>query len=177
MKKNNYLILILIGLLIVFQSCLKKDMIEDNSISAEIIFINEILSDSAIVGKGLYNHKIISPKEILGPPSLENFSNESKFVIYKLKEHDSTYILNQFNDRKFFVLNDLNKLGYEIKNIEDIDKGLLTVSKPIFNKTKDLVYFRYGFICGPLCGHGKDLILEKRNGKWVIKEITGFWVS
>lgn len=177
MKKNNYLIFTLIGLLIVFQSCHKKDVIDENSISEEIIFINEILSDSTIVGKGLYNHKIISLKEILGPPNIENFSKESDFVMFKLKETDSTYILKQFIGRKSFEFNDLIKFGYKIKNVEAVNEGLLTFSKPIFNASKNLVYFRYGFICGPLCGHGQDLILEKINGKWIVKETTGFWVS
>tara|TARA_B100000949_G_C14186413_1_gene409776 strand:+ start:362 stop:895 length:534 start_codon:yes stop_codon:yes gene_type:complete len=55
--------------------------------------------------------------------------------------------------------------------------GYCSISKPIFNKTYDLAYVQIGTICGELCGSGEERIYELVNGKWIVKESLGVWIS
>mgnify|MGYP003630284048 CR=1 FL=1 len=55
--------------------------------------------------------------------------------------------------------------------------GYSSISKPIFNEDYTLAYIRVGNICGELCGGGEERIYEYQNGKWILKEYFGNWIS
>ncbi len=46
-----------------------------------------------------------------------------------------------------------------------------------FNEEHNKAVLYFGTTCGPLCGGGNRVFLEKVNGKWVIIKTEGLWVS
>jgi|SRR5690554_1892104 hypothetical protein len=54
---------------------------------------------------------------------------------------------------------------------------IVSVSRPGFNKNKDLAFIYYSTTSGGLYGGGFFLILEKENGRWVKKEYRLAWIS
>ena len=53
----------------------------------------------------------------------------------------------------------------------------IKVSTPIFNSNYSKVIISIDYSCGPLAGGGQDYILEKKNGKWMLINESGRWVS
>jgi hypothetical protein len=55
--------------------------------------------------------------------------------------------------------------------------GTFSMSSIFFNKKRDRAFVYSTFVCGSLCGEGRDIYLAKRKGKWeIIRKITA-WVS
>ena len=55
--------------------------------------------------------------------------------------------------------------------------GLIFLSKVGFNPDRTQAMLYAGRQCGGLCGSGSYLLLNKRNGKWVVEKDMGLWVS
>lgn len=55
--------------------------------------------------------------------------------------------------------------------------GIFSMSPIYYNKNKDKAFVYTSFICGSLCGDGKDFYLEKKNGRWFIFVKIRAWVS
>src|SRR6266404_8445193 len=55
--------------------------------------------------------------------------------------------------------------------------GLIFLSKVGFNTDHTQAMLYAGRQCGGLCGSGSYLLLHKRNGKWVVEQDMGLWVS
>jgi hypothetical protein len=67
----------------------------------------------------------------------------------------------------------------------DVDKavengfahGLLALQEILFDKTHTHAIVSLSFYCGRLCGHSMPLLMEKKDGKWVMKAQCGGWIS
>ncbi|QIL77406.1 hypothetical protein [Hymenobacter sp. HDW8] len=59
----------------------------------------------------------------------------------------------------------------------NIGGGVLTLSNVVFNKSQDQALLSYGWLCGPKCGFGEVLWVEKIQGRWRIKQAEGTWIS
>ena len=55
--------------------------------------------------------------------------------------------------------------------------GVYEISSPIFNKTFDIALFKYAFICGGRCAHGKLVLYKKQNKVWQEIKILANWIS
>jgi len=55
--------------------------------------------------------------------------------------------------------------------------GLIFFSKVGFSSDHNQAMLYAGRQCGGLCGSGSYLLLNKRNGKWVVEKDMGLWVS
>jgi len=40
-----------------------------------------------------------------------------------------------------------------------------------------MVYLRLEYICGPKCGKGQTVFLNKENGKWIISDFGTIWIN
>lgn len=56
-------------------------------------------------------------------------------------------------------------------------QGLLTLSGVGFSSDGTQAFFYFGNQCGGLCGTGDYVIMEKRDGRWVIQKEITMWVS
>lgn len=56
-------------------------------------------------------------------------------------------------------------------------RGIFTFSQVGFNRDRTECVVSVGFGCGMLCGEGNVYILDKREGRWVIRLTKGLWVS
>ena len=153
-------------------------------------FLSLILIDTAIIkGDSAY---LIADVSSLPPPLFKG--REIDFVSEKLQEPDTSFLKMQFKKRGDFRTDSLSDYGFRIIRISELQPtvssdslwnfihmeygpGYYSVSRPIFNVASDKAYIKVGYTCGPLCGYGTSYILEKMNGKWVIKELLGFWES
>jgi hypothetical protein len=55
--------------------------------------------------------------------------------------------------------------------------GTLSLSKVVFNARKDQALVAFGWRCGPRCGYGEVLLVEKQKGRWRIKRAEPTWIS
>jgi len=55
--------------------------------------------------------------------------------------------------------------------------GTFSMSSIFFNKKRDEAFVYTTFVCGELCGEGRDVYLAKRKGRWVIVMKITDWVS
>jgi hypothetical protein len=158
--------------------------------------LNYLLTDTVNIKLVTDGYKVISDKEFLSPPCFNGKEKNTIELLSKvLSEKDTTFIRSQLKKSMSFRTDSLAKFGFVvykasvyIENKYSIDSlfqsvhenygpGLLMVSMPIFNKGKTKAYFRYGYLCGSLCGSGVDVLLEKRNKNWFISKTICAWVS
>lgn len=55
--------------------------------------------------------------------------------------------------------------------------GLVTLGEIRFDREHLHAIVWYGFRCGMLCGNGATVILEKKNGVWVLHDHCSNWIS
>ncbi|OUJ68767.1 hypothetical protein BXP70_27425 [Hymenobacter crusticola] len=55
--------------------------------------------------------------------------------------------------------------------------GTITLSSVVFNAPQDQALLAYGWQCGPRCGFGEVLWVEKVNGRWHIKQAEQIWIA
>lgn len=55
--------------------------------------------------------------------------------------------------------------------------GVISFSRTYFSKEADKAILFYEFNCGPKCGSGEIVFLERANGKWKIVEYKRIWDS
>ncbi|PJJ60504.1 hypothetical protein [Hymenobacter chitinivorans] len=56
-------------------------------------------------------------------------------------------------------------------------RGTLSLSKVVFNARRDQALLAYGWTCGPRCGFGEVLWVEKTKGRWRIRQAEMTWIS
>lgn len=149
-------------------------------------FMNFVLTDTTDLNLVSDGYNVISDIQILPPPIMPA-GEFSDFLLDKLEETDTLFIIEQL-EKNTFRIDELEQYGFTVVKVSkaqagsdefwnyiynNFGQGLLTVSKPIFNKSFSKVFVRVGYVCGPHCGGGQEVILEKTAGKWKIKEITG----
>jgi len=141
-----------------------------------------------------------SLEEIPPPPLTINYSRSFFYTMYEQNLIDSLeahYMYNEIKGKNIIRLDttiidiacisqfELDSL-FEKQDISDsydsIEKKygasrFLKVSTPIFNENKDKLLISIDYYCGPLCGQGYVLLLEKKNGDWAVIKEWGTWES
>ncbi len=168
----------------------------------KIEFLNEILSDTLDLKIITSKNQLISNYDYMVPPILPiDLKNQgrsishTKFISDTLKVNDTVFIMQQIEQNKRLDLNQLSKFGFKIFNLKTMVKNkvpydsinkvvdslnsgkvnsysFLKISKPIFNKNKNLVYLMLEH--GPW---GETLILEKIDNKWRKKHQFNRWIE
>jgi hypothetical protein len=156
-----------------------------------IEFLNFVLTDTTELKLITNGYKSISDISILPPPTMPA-GKFSDFLITILAETDTLFIQDQLRESNNFNTENLENYGFKIIKISEIPsetgidwdyfsdnygQGILTVDRPIFNKSYTKAYIRFGYLCGTHCGNGQELVIEKIGNKWSIKEITGAWIA
>ena len=180
--------------LILFLTVISCSNLRDRA-AVEIIepieFLSFVLTDTTDLNLVPDRYKIISDISILPPPTIPA-GKFSDFLINVLAETDTLFIQDQLRESNTFRTDNLQEYGFTIIKISEIPantgidwdnisdnygQGILTVDRPIFNSSYNKAYVRIGYICGPHCGGGQEVVLEKIDNKWIIKEVTGTWIS
>ena len=162
----------------------------------KIQFLNKILSDTSHLKIITSKEQLISNHTLMPPFSPYPYPREISHIEYisKVLEIDTSFVRQQMVDNKQLDLKKLSTYGFnifdlkaEIKNqtpfdqiwekVDSINVGtdnysLLEITKPIFNKEKNLVYIRLKQGSG-----GETLILEKVDGEWKKKKQLDSWVE
>ena len=55
--------------------------------------------------------------------------------------------------------------------------GSISISRIQFDQSRTFGMLNSGYGCGRLCGGGARIFIKKVNGKWIIQELVGTWVS
>ncbi|GGF27295.1 hypothetical protein [Hymenobacter cavernae] len=55
--------------------------------------------------------------------------------------------------------------------------GTITLSSVVFNAHQDQALLAYSWQCGPRCGLGEALWVERVKGRWRIKQAEGIWIA
>jgi hypothetical protein len=155
--------------------------------------LNYVLTDTVDINFVSDGYKIVSDIERLPPPTFPG--TLSDHICEILSEKDTVHIIRQLKTRKDFKVGGLKKYGFTVVKVSEMDEadlsgekfweiihnnygpGLLTVSLPIFNVDFTKAYVRVGYSCGELCGGGEDFLIKKINGKWILVDRLGRWVS
>jgi hypothetical protein len=157
--------------------------------------LNYLLTDTTEIGLVKDGYKVISDIDMLPPPMWTGEGSFKKHLSEVLMEKDTLHIIRQLKELKNFRTDELAKYGFTIVKVsemramkmtgemfwdkiyKDYGPGLLTVSRPVFNKEFTKAYIRFGYSCGELCGGGEDMIIEKVNDRWTIIEYVSGWES
>lgn len=159
-------------------------------------FINLVLTDTILEGRFTErNGKVISDVSMLPPPINTGDQSFALYLSSVLSEGDTLFVKEQLKDGLGFRTDSLSAYGFTIARVSELrneglkgerfwgriykeyGRGILTVSRPVFNKNFTKAYIRVGHSCGSLCGGGVDVSLEKINGRWKITETLGGWNS
>jgi hypothetical protein len=186
----------IIILLTIISCSTKKDnqTYTKETLTVEIFdLLNYVLTDTVDIGLVKDNCKSVSDIPMLPPPFWGGEGSLKNYLSEVLSEKDTLFIASQLRDSETFRTNELAKYGFKIINIEKLQTktlgmeefwdniykeygpGFITVSRPIFNRERSMVYIRFGYSCGEMCGGGVDIIMQNINGKWSIKEYVGGW--
>jgi hypothetical protein len=157
--------------------------------------LNYLLTDTTEIGLVKDGYKVISDIDMLPPPMWTGEGSFKKHLSEVLMEKDTLHIIKQLKELKNFRTDELVKYGFTVVKVsemramkmtgemfwdkiyKDYGPGLLTVSRPVFNKDYTKAYIRFGYSCGQLCGGGEDMIIEKVNDRWTIIEYVSGWES
>ncbi len=100
----------------------------------------------------------------------------SKDSLYILKQNANPEIFN-INKKMFSGIN-LTTKEIEINKKKKNDSyDFYEMSIPILSLDDKKAYVLLNHYCGHLCGNGKELYLEKINGKWKIVKSRNTWIS
>ncbi|MEZ5044989.1 MAG: hypothetical protein R2828_34145 [Saprospiraceae bacterium] len=108
-------------------------------------------------------------------PNLEYEFKELSQIEFTSKDFE--YFEKQELDSKRIELS--NEIFGSRKSKVNIEtkKPYVYFSIPIFNSEKDIAWIQTGLVCGSLCGEGRTLILQKKNGKWMKLKEKRDWIS
>ena len=140
----------------------------------EVIVINDytsqgLLADATNINKresGLTQHTIndYQKKKEKSQKLANNFKMTNRVIFLNEKEEKEIFREGQDGWAKF------NKI-YPKAN------GIINFSRVGFNRDKTQALVYRGFGCGWLCGQGDFIVLRKVDGKWIIEQEIGLWVS
>jgi hypothetical protein len=82
-------------------------------------------------------------------------------------------------DAKDLVIDYLEIVPYDKKTNRPYGDGLgvISFSKPYFNENASKAILFYEFNCGPKCGVGEVVFLERKIGKWRVVQYRRMWDS
>lgn len=108
-------------------------------------------------------------------PNLEYEFKELNEIEFTSKDFE--YFDKQEMDSKRIELSD-EIFGSRKSNVSiETKQTYVYFSIPIFNSNKDIAWIQTGLVCGSLCGEGRTLILQKKNGKWIKMKEKRDWIS
>jgi len=79
-----------------------------------------------------------------------------------LRMKDSLYINYQLNPARILSISESNA-SYFSRN----DDSFYQFSLPVFSSDKKVVYVFYTIECGPLCGTFYEIVLDRKDNKWI----------
>ncbi|WP_298140455.1 hypothetical protein [Flavobacterium sp.] len=106
------------------------------------------------------------------PLYLEESFNVSSISVVLVSEAQLEYIFNNG-----YSENDWNQFHDTFSNSESIGYGYNQFSAVAYNADKTKALVETANVCGPLCGLGLLIYLEKENGIWMIKKSVQTWIS
>ncbi|MDC9722427.1 MAG: hypothetical protein PSN34_06595 [Urechidicola sp.] len=173
--------------------------------SDRIDFLVEILSDTTELKIIKSKDQLISNHASLIKPFFWTIDKDDNIEVYSgsvikyisdsLRVNDTIFIKEQIKQNRYFDMDKLESYGFRIFDnkyynehpeidwqtrndmIDSLNIGkksyrVLHISKPIFNKSFDLAFIRTRH--GP---SGQSLILEKKDQKWIKKNILSSYVE
>ena len=155
--------------------------------------INEILSDSTDVYLKNINY-CLSEMTLLIPDTFNPEFNAQEFYKNLFDEDDTVNIYQQLDFKNEFLMDSLKIQKMKILSANFIENenftesfwnyirencsgGYITFSKPVFSKDNSLVYLKFGYTCGRLCGAGESRLYKRENGKWILVKSVSKWIS
>ncbi|MBA5630295.1 hypothetical protein [Moheibacter lacus] len=191
-------------IIIIIFSCSPKEKYNYN-INERKKDINDIIN-TLINNEELGDTKILSSlRKVNILFDKKEFYNEGLDILITDSEFEIPYttLINPNNPFGFFEKNEIDFLKVQNNNTPDtvfldksyfnkdsfIEPQVILRSKkfnypsyieytiPIFSKDKKLAYVKEGYHCGGLCGGGKEYILKKLKGKWVIIDSWNTWIA
>jgi hypothetical protein len=78
--------------------------------------------------------------------------------------------------QKQFVPGDFQPSSFNVR-AAGCSIGRISFSNIFLNKLRDKGLLYYEFHCGEKCGKGEVLVIEKRDGQWVIQKNFKLWIS
>jgi hypothetical protein len=99
--------------------------------------------------------------------------NKTKIAVDTIRNFEGNILYLSENERDMIFKN----RGWETFRFRYGEKPLVSLSRPGINvkKNRALIYFEYS--TGGLAGTGMYVILDKLNGKWIVKESMEIWES
>ena len=142
---------------------------------AEIVLLNKtetFLFDPKVSTLEMFNCNGLS---LLDSATYNDFILKNKNSIILPKFESEQALINVLSKDE---LNDIfDHGGWEKYHRKYKYNPIVKVSRPGFNKNKDLAFIYYSTTSGGLSGAGYYLILKKENGKWIRKEYRLDWIS
>jgi hypothetical protein len=155
------------------------DELPDSNLINEVISVvikTESLSKTYGVKKHFkvmeLNKKLNWSTDSVPPPPSPNgpfsISHDELFEFFNsemnsnLRMKDSLYINHQLNPARILSISESNS-SYFSKN----DESYYHFSLPVLSSDKKVVYVFYTKECGPLCGTFHEIVLERKENKWI----------
>jgi len=118
-----------------------------------------------------------------GNVSIESLLHYGKLGFFSVK--DSLYLVEQNSNPQKFKIDDVIFKNVNLTTRDkEISKKKLNdsfdfyeITIPVFSSDNQKAYVQLSHYCGGLCGSGKDIYLEKINGKWKIVDKCRTWIS
>ena len=78
-----------------------------------------------------------------------------------------------------FTKGDPDENGKRFRERYPNSPGIITVSRVGLNRDTTVAVFDLGWVCGPLCGHGRLHVVKKEGDEWVEQrvQIGPMWTS
>jgi hypothetical protein len=91
----------------------------------------------------------------------------------KVKQNDPQNLVKKAIDGREPVTDEQLNKSVELA----FSTGLFSLSEIVFDKGHRHAFVGYSFVCGSLCGHGNDLVLERTGNRWKVKRTCSSWIS
>lgn len=155
----------------------KKDSLRYKKIYDDYLAEKEQHSDTVLLAIHDSIIKIDNPERLLD----QHFNVPTRIVWDSTEAYASKIDINKISLPKRFILRSVSAFpkGRKIWNgVYDYElAGVFFISNVEFDITRTYGIVKWGFVCGPLCGHGGYAFIVNKNGKWIIDQISTNWVS
>ncbi len=139
----------------------------------------EIIDESKIIKDSLIQIHILEPNQISLNSLYHLWEKENKILGFS--KQDSLYLLSQnLNPDSLKIPNQILSKSEHLtmKQIKENDfNRWYRFYIPLISKDKTSAYVELDYVCGGLCGNGRAYFLQKINGKWIIIDKWGTWIS
>jgi hypothetical protein len=112
----------------------------------------------------------------------ENFIDSAKFIVDLRRylgdsslQHKEIYN-SLISPQKQYLAHHFQPTSYKVKTT-DCSIGRISFSNICLNNLRNKGLLYYEFYCGEKCGKGEILLIEKRDGWWMINKKIRLWIS